>query len=114
MRLHMRRDDDLHCGQVIAQEYPVSGPQNPLNVPQYIACIGTTHDACSIPAGSSTLVSSLGPAMALRGKDGTSMRIAVEHMKSNRKAIRNSFGIGVACFMLIVGQVISGVRGGGW
>ena len=34
---------------------------------------------------SSTLVSSLGPAMALRGKDGTAMRIAVEHMKTNRK-----------------------------
>ncbi|KAL1511933.1 hypothetical protein AB1Y20_005214 [Prymnesium parvum] len=72
----------------------------------FMICVSTCVGAMLFTVVASTLVSSLGPAMALRGKDGTAMRVAVDHMETNRHAIRNSFGIGVFAFLAIVMQLV--------
>lgn len=53
----------------------------------------------------STLVASMGPQMALRGGGATSMRMALEFMKANRKVIVSSFTGGCIAFFVLVLQI---------
>ena len=50
----------------------------------------------------STLTTSLGPAMALKGKEGSAMRRAVEFMKKDRRSIMLSFAVGSLAFNAVV------------
>jgi len=65
-------------------------------------CIGTMSYAfiCA------TLTTSLAPAMALKGKDGSSMRRAVELMKRDRGSIMLAFSIGSCAFNAVMVAMI--------
>ena len=50
----------------------------------------------------STLTTSLAPSMALKGKEGSAMRLAVEHMKNDRRSIMVAFAVGSVAFNAVV------------
>ena len=72
----------------------------------FFCCVSTSISMMLFCVVTSTLVISMGPAMGLRGKDGTSMRVAVEHMKSSRSMIRQSFEIGCVSFFAAIFQLV--------
>ena len=72
----------------------------------FFCCVSTSISMMLFCVVTSTLVISMGPAMGLRGKDGTSMRLAVEHMKASRSMIRQSFGIGCVAFFAAIFQLV--------
>ena len=49
----------------------------------------------------STVSSSLGPTMALKGEDTSAMRRAVDYMKSDRRQIVAAFTLGVIAFYVV-------------
>lgn len=49
----------------------------------------------------STISCGLGPIMGLKGKDPSAMRVAVQHMRGDRRMIARAFNFGVVCFALL-------------
>ena len=72
----------------------------------FFCCVTISVTTMLFCVVTSTLVTSLGPERGLRGQDSTSMRVAVEHMKSSRAMIRRSFGIGCVTFIAAVFQIL--------
>lgn len=71
------------------------------------ACFG----ACIYTVVCSTVTSILGPTMALKGTRTEAMRLAVEHMKADRRTIVRAFAIALAtflvvCFLLILTKLL--------
>ena len=72
----------------------------------YFCCVTMSISMMLFCVVASTLVASLGPEKGLRGKDSTSMRVAVDHMKASRAMIRTSFGVGCTSFIAAIFQLL--------
>ncbi|KAJ8602999.1 hypothetical protein CTAYLR_001526 [Chrysophaeum taylorii] len=91
----------LISGFVFATFAPV-GAQAPGLKAVYYASASLTFGLMIYCLVTSTLVTSLGPTMALKGQDGSAMRVAVEYMKDERKRTFISFAAGAVCFEIVV------------
>ena len=50
----------------------------------------------------STLSASLGPTMALKGKDGSAMRLAIQHMRRDKQLVMRAFFAGTFAFLAVI------------